>query len=244
MSMNVSSLCKTILIAFPDALPCTYLTAERMFSPFTTYATRYITCLIAVDRYMRVKHLQDYHIKFTSFWYRVMLGSYLTSVFSASACHLLSDMYNQPQWIPRLVTPLNIVVLIIFLVLYTKSYIKLRQHVKQSRNISTTNRDLAEITKFYLVFYLISHFLVICTSFVFSAIKSRNEKLMKQDMTILFLLAITLNNMSTGIVTSISTLIINRATKAKLLTYINTIRCHLRPNQQNEVPPHVLEDHV
>lgn len=213
------------MIAFPENLPCAYLIADAMFSLFSSYGTRY------VDRYMRIKHLQEYHVKFSTFWYRVTLGSYLTSVFWVSLCHFLSNMFNQLQWIPRQITPLNVIGLIIFLTLYTKSYIKLKQHVEASRNLSTTNQDLTKITKFYLIFYLISNLLIMCISFASSLTKSQNEKPMKQDTSLAFLLASRLNIIITGIVTSLATLIINRAIKSKLSTYINGVRRHLRPNQ-------------
>ena len=239
MLMNVSSLCRSLLIAFPEKLPCAYLIAERMFSPFTSYATRYMTCVLAVDRYMRIKYLQDYQVKFSTFWYRMVLGIYITSVLFISLCYLLPNMFNQPEWIPRLTAPLNVIGLIIFLTFYTKSYIILKQHMESSRNLSTTNQDLVKITRFYLIFYIISNLLVLGTSFASSQINSQNGKLMKQDTAVLFLLANNLNNILTGIVTSLSTLIINRATKAKLSTYINSVRRHLRPYQWNQVLPRV-----
>ena len=231
MSWNVSSLCKSLLLAFPEQLPCTYLIAERFFTPFTSYATRSMMFVIAFDRYMRIKHLQDYQIKFTTFWYRVMLGIYIASVFCVGLNYMLSNVFNQPEWIPRLNTPLNVIGLIIILIFYTKSYIILKQHVQSSRNLSTTNQDLVKITKFYLVFYLISNLLIFGTSYVSGRVIPQNEKLTKEDTAVIFFLANNLNNTLTGITTSLVTMKINRATKAKLSTYINNIRSHLQSNQ-------------
>ncbi|XP_066912032.1 uncharacterized protein [Clytia hemisphaerica] len=235
--MNISSFCKLPqLVTIPENLPCAYLIAELILTSFSGYGTRYMTCVIAVDRYMRIKYLQNYQVIFSTFWYRVTLGSYLMSVFCICSFHLLSNLSNQPQWIPRVITPLNFIALIIFLTLYIKSYIKLKQHMEESRNLSTTNQDLVKITKFYLIFYLISNLLIMCTSFATSLTKSQNEKRLKQDTTLAFLLANRLNNILTGIVTSLSTLIINRATRAKLSTYTNNIR---RRFQLNQVLPFV-----
>ena len=221
--MNFSTMCRSLMIAIPESLPCAYLIAERFYGPLTTYATRYMILVIAVDRYMRIKHLQDYQVNFTRFRYRVMLGVYVLSVLYTALSYGISNAYNQSKWILRITTPVNVIGLILFITFYLKSVIMLKQHMRSNRSLSNTNHDILKITKFYFILYSISSVSILITAYISSIVNSQNEKLLREDNVVIFLMLNNLNATLTGIATSLATLKINRTIKAKLSTWIERI---------------------
>ena len=200
--------------------------SRALFTPFTMYGTRYTICVIAIDRYMRIKHLQEYQAKFTVFWYRVMLASYALAVLFPSLTIVLSQVFEEPGWIPKLTVPINVIAFVLFVTLYTKSVIKLKQHTRSNQNLSNTETDIVKITKFYFILYLTSNLLLVAYN-ITSLMTKMNDEHYRKTKKLVFHVLNNLNPTLVGIINSFAIMKINRPIKQKLLSFTNRVIPHI-----------------
>ena len=202
----------------PAEVSCHYLISERFFSPFTTFGSRYIICVIAFDRFMRIKYLQDYEIKFAKSWYRLVLFTFYLSVLYQTFVPSVLHIFYGIKSTVRFGLPVNIIVFLLAAGLYIESFCLLNQYKKSQQSISNTNSDIAKITKFYFLLYLISSTCLLCLSISNWFGKTRFGG--QWDTTNKLIVLATLNIIPnlTGIINAVVILAINRAIKKRLLS--------------------------
>ena len=217
---NLTTFYKLPIIAISERLPCQYLIAERFISPFTIYGTRYIICVIAIDRFMRIKFHQDYQQKFTTFWYNFTLSVYLAFVLYQSAVAFFFFINNDSKSIPKYSVPLNIIVFSLFIGLYIKSFIILKQHTTFSRNVRSTNADIIKITKFYFILYVVSTGILFAVNISHWVYKPTFQQSFNSPSKVIDYAILDLNPTLVGIINAIANMKINRKMNEKIKSLI------------------------
>lgn len=231
----LSTFYKYPMIILPAKVSCYYLISERFFSPFTTFGSRYIICVIAFDRFMRIKHLQEYETKFPKSWYRFLLFIFYISVlYQTCVPSILNIFYVGNRSTFPLALPVNIIVFLLSTLLYTKSFYILNGYKKSNKSVSRTNSDITKITKFYFVLYMISSTCLLSVSIYnwFGKTRFGNQFDTTNEIIILVILNVIQN--LTGIINAVVILVINRPIKRKLL--LLKIKIHQDENEEQQTP--------
>ena len=151
----VSNIAIIPLLLHPIELPCSYIIALRLVSTATSQATSQFLGLISIDRFMRVRYLQNYSTVYNAFRYKLSICVFIVIVtIQSSIAFVIPVFYGKKHSLYLL--PLNIITFSAMIVIYIKTLSILNNHKRLHRQISNENQSITRITKFYFYLYLSS----------------------------------------------------------------------------------------
>ena len=126
------------------------------FQILSVYMSMYLFALTGLDRYLRIKYLEEYPNVFTKKRFQLVMAIYV-SISLVQA--IVSGILNTTNYIGYAfiyTVPVNVLVLITVFILYFLSILKLREYQRKGTNISEAIKSIMKITKVYLYFSTIS----------------------------------------------------------------------------------------
>ena len=120
----------------------------------STYLSLYLFQLTVIDRYLRIKYLEEYPNVFTKSRFHSVIGFYLfTSIVHAIVVGVLNTT-NYIGYAFKFSFPVNALGFITIFIFYFLSILKLKEYQRMNRNISEATKGIVRITKVHLYLFV------------------------------------------------------------------------------------------
>lgn len=150
---SVIALIRIPLFIHAEQLSCTGLRWSYFFTLISFYATNYLFALTGLDRFLRLKYLDEYDAKFTPLRFRITLYWYFALIIILPTVTTYLNTQYYIGYASRYVLPFNIILVITTVIFYALSIFLLRRLRKfDNEVISDATQNILNVTKIY--FYL------------------------------------------------------------------------------------------
>ena len=130
---------------------CMLLTAYYFFRLLSTYMTLYLSALTGLDRYLRIKYLEEYPNVFTKRRFKFVMVLYLLICLAQTIAAGILNTKNHVGYAFKYTVPVNVLVFIAVFIFYFLSILKLKEYQKTGTNISEATKGIVKITKVYIL---------------------------------------------------------------------------------------------
>ena len=141
-----------------ESLSCVQISSLFFLPNIFGYSCHGTIMFLGLDRFLRVYFLNLYPIKVTSKRYYGLLSIYLTFSVWQGILRSYGRVIVQPETVHiTLSVSVEMLFLVLTIILYILSIIKLRQHQKNSKSLGKTNRSITRLAKIYLIVLLVCY---------------------------------------------------------------------------------------
>ena len=197
---------------------CTVLAAFYFIQIVSFYLTMYLFALTGIDRYLRIKYLEEYSNVFTKERFRFMMVLYLLICLAQSIVTIILNTANYIGYAFTYTFPVNVIVFVLVFISYSLSILKLREYQRTDQNISEHTRGIMKITKVYLYLFIATIGMIVIFQILWKYIEPDEFQIRAVRNFIGVWPSLT------GIINGIAFIIINPPTR----NLISRIQCHWR----------------
>ena len=125
---------------------------------FAMYNSFAMVVVVAIDRLMHVRYLQNYSRVFTSLRFKLTIGVFMILALYQSCATTYSNIAEGPRKGGKYTIQLNVIFFFAIIFFYTSSLVILKKHSQSSvvTNLSNSTRNILKITGLYFYFYIIN----------------------------------------------------------------------------------------
>ena len=143
-------LAHVLQILYPSTIPCQLVISINFMKLFSLYSSGYFLALLGLDRYLRVRYLNNYENVFTLTRFHVAVFIYVLIAITLPALTTAINYHHGIFYAKKFTIPINITTFLVTMILYILSVNKLRCHIKGQKHISPTTSGIAKIIKIHL----------------------------------------------------------------------------------------------
>ena len=132
---------------------CLLLATYYFFILLSGYMTFFLFALTGLDRYLRIKYLEEYSNVFTKKRFDFVMVLYVIVSLTQTIVTGVLNTQNYVGYAFKYTVPVNILVFITVFIFYFLSISKLREYQNAGTNISEATKSIMKITKVYLYLF-------------------------------------------------------------------------------------------
>ena len=136
-----------------------------------------MVCLIGIDRFIRVKYLNNYERVFTATKYSLTLFLCMLVSTIQTSITLIGPLYFGEGYGALLSLPINVIVGCVTTVCYLFSIKKLKDNNKRSRAISSSDRSLVKMASLHVIILFCCYLPVIAYGMLYKTLKLNKSAL-------------------------------------------------------------------
>ena len=151
---SIIALIRIPLFIHAKRLSCAGIGWMYFFTLVSIYSTNYLFALTGLDRFLRIKYLDEYNTKFTPLRFRITIYWYFALVIILPTVSAYLNSKHYIGYASKYVLTFNILLVLTTVIFYALSIFKLRRLRKFNQVISDATQNILNVTKVYLYLFI------------------------------------------------------------------------------------------
>ena len=153
---SIVCISRGVVALYVNTVSCTVLKWGYYLLLLSVYASGYLFSLVGLDRYLKIKYLEEYEVKFTNKKFIICLVWYIVLVVAQATVGAVCNWDNYIGYAGKYTTPLNLIEVFVSIFLFVVSTVKLFKYKRSNPSISVTLKSHIKYTNIYMVLFFIT----------------------------------------------------------------------------------------
>lgn len=153
---SIVCISRGVIALYVNTVSCTVLKWGYYLLLLSIYASGYLFSLVGLDRYLKIKYLEEYEMKFTNKKLIICLIWYILLVVAQATVGAVFNWDNYIGYAGKYTTPLNLIEVFVSIFLFVLSTVKLSKYKRSNPSISVTLKSHIKYTSIYMVLFFIT----------------------------------------------------------------------------------------